>query len=113
MATVLVGAYFTTRWTATRMGNVQNYGLSSQKLALVSRLPLGREQQLLVVKVGERHVVLGCTSTQISFITELTQAESEEFVKDSVVNPMEMPNFHQVIQNLKQKGKKNNDSTKD
>ncbi len=114
VSVVLLGAYFTTRWTASRMGGVQSFKVGNQKLALVSRLPLGREQQLVVVKIAHRHVVIGCTATNLSFITELTKAESEEFFNSpgEGVNE-EVPSFSHILRGMKNNSSDKQDPKKD
>lgn len=123
---VLVGAYFTTRWTATRIGGLQSFRSQGQKLAVVHRLPLGRDQQVVVVKIANRHVVIGCTPTQLSFLTELTAEESAEFFsfeelgnrskadsEEAVGDGNEAFSFAQILKMMREKKDKENDSTKD
>lgn len=116
LVVILICAYYTTRWMATRMSQAPGAVSSGQKLTMVHRLLLGRDQQLMVVKVANRHVVIGCTPTQISFITELTEEESDEFfpaTPEGTVN--QMMNFTDVLQALRAKktAKDENDSGKD
>lgn len=134
LVVVLVGAYFTTRWTASRMSGSQSFFHQGQKLALVHRLPLGRDQQLVIVKVANRHVVLGCTPSQLTYITELTPEESVEFFSEEEKFPKEKKekkkkfakeeddseqgqdeplSFAEILKNLREKKEKSNDSTKD
>lgn len=106
---VLVCAYFTTRWLGTRLSSVPGIGVIGQKLALVYRLPIGRDQQLVVVKVANRHLVIGCTPSQMTFITELTQEESEELFAQGEAGDLKTPSFAEVFSQLRGKS----DSKKD
>lgn len=110
LVVVLFGAYFTTRWLATNMGG--GFQAQGEKLTVVSRLSLGREQQLLVVKIANRHVVLGYTPSQVNFITELTAEESLAFFsEESVAEENNIPNFAQILLGLREKKEK--EDTKD
>ncbi len=102
---VLISAFFTTRWIGIRMGSVSGMGVNGQKLALLYRMPLGRDQQLAVVKVANRHVVIGCTPHQLTYITELTKDESEEFFSQTEVGDAWNPSFSDVLQQLRVKSK--------
>ncbi len=129
LGVVLVGAYFTTRWTAFRMSKSQAYVQQGKKLALVQRLPLGRDQQLAIVKIANRHVVIGCTPTQLTYITELTSEESDEFFsteekKEKKKNEAkkeeysdqgqdEPLSFAEILKKMREKKEKSDDSTKD
>lgn len=109
---VLIGAYYTTRWTATRMGGMSGFGGAGQKLAMVYRVPLGKDQQLMVVKVANRHILIGSTPNQITFLTELTAAESEEFFSENASVPRgETVKFAQILQAMREH--KNSDDEND
>ncbi|MFI3253265.1 MAG: flagellar biosynthetic protein FliO [Eubacteriales bacterium] len=107
---VLYGAYFTTRFLGTRLGS--GFAMQGDKLSVVHRLSLGREQQLLVVKVANRHILLGCTTTQVTFITELSPEESQDIClqKPQRESP-NVPSFAQIMLGLRDK--KENEDTKD
>lgn len=111
LVVILFGAYFTTRFTATRLGGA--FTPQGGKLALVHRLSLGREQQLLVVKVADRHLLLGCTASQISLLTELTEEESTQLFSDNAqAEGIEPPSFSEILRNLRGKDSHDNDPRK-
>lgn len=63
--------YFLARWQRTRLA-ADRTGL----LAVEARLALTPEQQIYVVRVGARTLVLGGTATQLALLTELDTAEA-------------------------------------
>lgn len=109
----LCAAYYVTRFLSLRMMSSQRMG-NLQKLALVYRLPLGRDQHLTVVKVATRYLLLGCTPHSISLITELTEEESEQFTDK--INKSELPSFRQfsdLFEKMKNEKEVDDASTKD
>lgn len=81
---------------------------NTKKFAVVHRLPLGREQNISVVQVGTRYILVGCTPNSISMITELTESEcllfSQEYESEEKVNSF---NFSQVFNKEKEKMEQN------
>lgn len=102
----LFGAHVTTRWYSERILGSKRLG-NAHKLALVYRVPLGREQNIAVVRVGTRHILIGCTSQSISFLTELTEDECQFLVGDESGDSSKVPNFTQILQRAKDEGKDN------
>ena len=77
---VLVGAYFFTRWAA-KGGFLASSGFvpGSGRLQVLDRLSLGKDQWMLVVRVGQRYFLLGSSPSGLSLLCELTQQEGEEW----------------------------------
>ena len=73
---VVVLAWLVTRYVAGRGGTI---GMSngSERFRVLSRLPLGREQSAVLVKAGEKYLLLGVTPSGISLLKELTPEEAE------------------------------------
>ena len=73
---IVVLAYLFTRYVAGRGGTI---GLSggSERFKVLSRLPLGREQSAVLVKAGEKYLLLGVTASEITVLKELTPEEAE------------------------------------
>ena len=71
---VLVGAYLFTHW-AGKGGLLTPYMASpgGGQLQILDRLPLGKEQWLLVVRVGSRYFLLGSAPSGVSLVAELTE----------------------------------------
>ena len=73
---IIVLAYFFTRRVAGRGGGLLGGGGGTDSFKVLTRLPLGREQALVLVQAGERHLLLGVTASEVSLVAELTQEEA-------------------------------------
>ena len=73
---VAVLAWLATRYVAGRGGMIGASG-GSERFKVLSRLPLGREQSAVLVKAGEKYLLLGVTPSEISLLKELTAEEAE------------------------------------
>lgn len=103
---ILVGAYYTTRFVGSRVYQVPSMKGSNQKLSLMHRLPLGKEQYLAVIQFGDRHLLVGCTQTSITLLTEMSEEESKQFTCEE--SSSELPsfsNFLEVFTKEKKSGK--------
>ena len=74
--TVVVLAWLFTRYVAGRGGAIGVSG-GSERFRVLSRLPLGREQSAVLVKAGEKYLLLGVTASEITVLKELTPEEAE------------------------------------
>ena len=74
---IIVLAWLFTKYVAGRGGA---WGVSggSERFRVLSRLSLGREQSAVLVKAGEKYLLLGVTASQITVLKELTQEEAGE-----------------------------------
>jgi flagellar protein FliO/FliZ len=74
---VLVLAWLFTRYLAGCAPGLGGFlpGRSG-KLRLLERMPLGREQSLVVVRAGEKVLLLGVTGSGISLLQELSAEEA-------------------------------------
>ena len=78
---ILAAAYFVTRW----LGTWQMRGPSGAfrpggagNVRVVSQTSLGRNERLVLVRVGRQCLLLGVTAEHVSVIREFTEAEAEE-----------------------------------
>ncbi len=62
MAGIFVLSWLATKYLGRRLGTS-----SSARMKVVERLGLGRDRQIALVKVGDRHYMVGITGHQISF----------------------------------------------
>lgn len=92
---VLVASYFSTKLVGKYFGN-SSYGTNGGEFSVVRRLALGRDQHLMVVKLGGRHLLLGCTPTNVNLVTELSEEESQSFVRSQT--PSQTGNFPSFAQ---------------
>ena len=73
---VVVLAWLFTRYVAGRGGAIGVSG-GTERFRVLSRLPLGREQSAVLVKAGEKYLLLGVTASEITVLKELTPEEAE------------------------------------
>ncbi|MDP2872524.1 MAG: flagellar biosynthetic protein FliO [Bacillota bacterium] len=66
-ALVVTAAGFTARQTATRMRSAGR----GRYLAVVDSISLGMQRGLFLVRLGERHVVIGLARDQITLLSDL------------------------------------------
>ena len=100
---VMAGCYLFTRWAGTGLGGPFVAGGSGTRMKVVERLPLGRDQVLLVVRLGERYLLLGSSPAGISLLTELTGEEGALWA--SAAEPTEKPgmDFRELVRKLREK----------
>ncbi len=75
---VMAGAYAFTRWAGKNLGGsfaLRNGG----RIQVLDRAVLGRDQTMLVVRAGERYLLLGSTPSGLNLLVELTKDEGERW----------------------------------
>lgn len=107
---VIIGlAYWVTRYVAGR-GGLGAFGplKAGEGLELLAQLPLGRDQRLVVVRVGERCLLLGVTAAGITLLTELTEEEAALWRNQSEgAKKRETPSFREALDTvLRQRGRR-------
>ena len=65
---VMFLAYYATKWLGKKH-MVQ--GGSSRNMEVLERIALGPDRQLMIVRVGEKHMLLGVTAQHIEFICDI------------------------------------------
>ena len=73
---VIVLAWLFTKYVAGRSGTL-GMSVGSERFKVLSRLSLGREQSAVLVKAGEKYLLLGVTASQVTVLKELTAEEAE------------------------------------
>ena len=73
---IVVLAYVFTKYVAGRGGTIRAAG-GSERFKALARLSLGREQNVVLVKAGEKYLLLGVTTSKITVLKELTPEEAE------------------------------------
>lgn len=73
---VMAGAYFFTRW-AGKIGVFSSLTrpTGNGRLQVLDRVPLGKDQWLLVIQMGTRYFLLGSTPSALTMLSELTPEE--------------------------------------
>ena len=73
---IIVLAYLFTRYVAGRGGAIGVPG-GTERFKVLARLSLGREQSAVLVKAGEKYLLLGVTASEVTVLKELTPEEAE------------------------------------
>ena len=107
---VLALCYYVTR-RLTRMPALSRYagGIPREgRLEVLARVPLGKDQSLVVAAVGKRCFLLGCAAGSISLLTELTEEEAAAWTaRREGKNSTEQRSFRDAMRELlKQKAQR-------
>ena len=106
VALILGLAYWFTRYIVGG-GKMGNLGQRNDKLCVLAQLPLGKDQHLAVVRVGERYLAVGMTPQNITLLSELTPEEAAPWLKDTTPESAAMlSGFQQTFVNAWQKRKR-------
>ena len=101
---VVVLAYLFTRYVAGRGGGMAGLSGASERFKVLSRLSLGREQGVMLVKAGEKFLLLGVTPAGITLLKELTQEEADALCPPPDPDLPPPPSFGEALRTvLKQK----------
>lgn len=102
---VVIGlAYWFTRYV---VGNRLFLGMGptgTRQMQVLEQLPVGKEQRLIVVRVGARYLLLGITGQNISVLVEFTAEEAERWMQDNGTENCQ-PDFKQALMDSLQKRK--------
>ena len=98
---VLGGCYAFTRWAGMGLGG--GLGRGSARMQIVERLPVGRDQALLVVRVGERYLFVGSTPAGFSLLAELTQEEGAMWASEAEPMNKTGMDFRELVRKLREK----------
>ena len=74
---VLAGAWVFTRWAGQNLGGGFLAAGRGGRLQVLDRAAVGRDQSVLVVKAGQRYLLLGSTPAGLTLLAELTREEGE------------------------------------
>lgn len=104
VSAILVLAYLFTRHVAGRgLGAFLPRG-ELQRMRILDQLPLGREQRLAVVQVGERVFLLGLTTAGITHLAELSAEEAALWQAGENAAASAPPSFKEAfLQQLRKK----------
>ena len=107
---VLALCYYVTR-RLTRLPALSRYagGIPREgRLEVLARVPLGKDQSLVVAAVGKRCFLLGCAAGSISLLTELTEEEAVAWTaRREEKNSTEQRSFRDAMSELlKQKAQR-------
>ena len=100
---IVVLAYLFTKYVAGRSGSILGAGGGTDQFKVLARLPLGRDQSLMLVQAGERYLLVGAAPSGISLVAELTREEAQALYARPADQPAP-PSFGEALRTvLKQK----------
>ena len=73
LALALLACYLVTRWTGLGLGS--RLGAGGRHVRVLERVPVGRDQALVVVRAANRFFLLGSSPSGFSLLAELTEEE--------------------------------------
>lgn len=103
---VLAGAYLFTRWAGQNLGGGLLSARSGSRLQVLDRAAVGRDQNLLVVRAGQRYLLLGSTPAGLTLLAELTREEGENWEPPAPPQGPEQKHpmdFRALMQRLREK----------
>ncbi|MCI9165357.1 MAG: flagellar biosynthetic protein FliO [Oscillospiraceae bacterium] len=101
---VLGGCYLFTRWAGVGLGGRLGLTPSGGRLRVLERLPVGRDQALLVVEAANRHFLLGSSPSGLSLLAELTEEEAALWTSPPPSGGGQQgPDFRQWLGKLREK----------
>ena len=98
---VLGGCYLFTRWAGT--GLALGPGRGSARMQVVERLPVGRDQALLVVRLAGRYLLLGSSPAGVSLLAELTEEEGAQWAPSAEPMDRSSVDFRELLRKLREK----------
>ena len=72
---VLCGCWLFTRWAGTGLAGRMATPAGQRQLKVLERLPVGKDQALLVIQLANRYFLLGSSPSGFSLLAELTEEE--------------------------------------
>ncbi len=96
-------AYWFTRYVAGR-GALGAFS-GQRRMEVLDRMPLGRDQSVVLARVGERYLLLGAGTAGITLLAELTAEEAASWKPPETAG--ERPGFKEAFLTvMKQKGRR-------
>ena len=98
---VMGGCYLFTRWAGTGLGG--SFGRGSARMQVVERLPVGRDQALLVVRLADRYLLVGSSPSGFSLLAELTEEEGALWAPSAEPSDKPGMDFRELMRKLREK----------
>lgn len=104
-ALVLVLAYWFTRHVVGRMAG--GGPVRGRRIEVLEQVPLGKEQKLLLVRMGERLYFLAATPGGVTVLREMTREEGESWLgQEPAAPPAVSDSFAQALRRVLEQRKK-------
>lgn len=101
---VLAGAWFFTRWAGKNLGGgFAGFG-GGGRIEVLDRTNLDRDRAILLVRAGERYLLLGSAPGGLTLLAELTAEEGENWNPPAPSGaPEKPPEFLALLRRLREK----------
>jgi flagellar biogenesis protein FliO len=76
LAAVCLLAFVALKWGLGRLYGARQ---DDEAMSVVSRMRLGPKREVLVARIGPKHLILGSTEQQMNVLGELTEAEAHDY----------------------------------
>lgn len=97
LGVILPLIYFSIKFGGKKFQNMQN----NNYLKMLERLPVSKDNSLLVVKIGEKGYVFTSTANKIEMLMELDENEVKKIEKSKVMP--EYKNINEFLNDIKKK----------
>ncbi len=88
-------AYWFTRYVAGR-GALGAFS-GGRRMEVLDRMPLGRDQSVVLARVGERYLLLGAGTAGITLLAELTEEEAAAWKPPETAAEEKKPGFKEAF----------------
>ena len=96
---VLALSYLFTRDVVGRTGLPR--GLRGRHITILEQVPVGREQKLLLVQVGERVYLLGASQGSVTYLRTVPEEEAAKWrAEDAAAHPAPELSFQEALRNV-------------
>ena len=92
---LVLGLLFGTLWLLKKIGSPR--GASANLIRVVSAAAVGPRERVVVVAVGDKHLVLGVAPGRVSLLSETTQPPAETQSTDPISTSAVAPEFAQWL----------------
>ncbi len=97
---VIALAYLFTKYVAGRGGGFLGAAGGTDQFKALARLSLGREQSLVLVRAGERYLLLGAAPSGVSLVAELTPEEAQALYPSPGPGQPAPPSFGEALRTV-------------
>ena len=100
-------AYFFTKYVVGRNFQGSFGGAYRGMMQVVAQLPLGRDRQVILIRMGERYFLLGSTATEINLLSEISKEELDTWREKErqMGEEGQSLNFRQSLQEILKSGR--------
>ncbi len=100
---VLGGCWLFTRWAGTGLSSGLGIPTAQRQMKILERMPVGKDQALLAVQVGERYFLLGSSPSGCSLLCELTEEEGARWACPPSDSGGAQMNFRDIMRKFREK----------